>query len=101
MSHVQIHIMIEIHVDLCVLFKLKSPLEALNLSLEVLDPFIKRRISVNRDLMRVELAASDKQERTFKFLQCSKRLDPGADDASFSLLWTPVVSFTLHPCGPI
>lgn len=41
--------MIEIHVDLCSLFKLKSPLEALNLSLEVLDPFIRRRISENRD----------------------------------------------------
>lgn len=49
--------------------------------------------------MRVELAASDKRDRTFKFLQCSKCLDPGADDACFALLRTPVVSFTLHPYG--
>lgn len=76
------------------------PLEALNLSLEILDPFI-RRISVNRDLMRVVLAASAKQDRTFMFLQCTKRLNPGADDACFALLRTPVVGFTLHPCGPM
>lgn len=80
---------------------LNPPLVAPNLSLEVLDPFIRRRISVNWDLMCVELAASDKPERTFKFLQCSNRLDPGADDACFSLLRTPVVSFTLHPRGPM
>lgn len=101
MSHLQIQIMIEIHVDLCSLYKLKSPFEAVNLSLEVLDPVIKRRISVKRDLMRVELAASDKRDRTFKFLQCSMLLDPGADDACFALLRTPVVSFTLYPCGPL
>lgn len=100
MSHVTIHIMIELHVNPCSLFKFKSSLETLNLSLEVLDPFISRRISVNRDLMCVELAASDKPERTFKFLHCSKHLDPGADDACFSLLRTPVVSFTFYPCGP-
>lgn len=56
---------------------------------------------MNKDLMHVELAAFDKPERTFTFLQCSKHLDPGADDACFSLLRTPVVSFILHPCGPV